>query len=733
MKDYYDLKPNILDNDIESCIRDRHLYYYLLSIEEHTAFLPFIWNKAIESLSSISSKSNDSIQDILLDIEKLITFRNQISNHYKTIDNTAYSIDTQRYIMQHYAPFYRIDACWLSGSISLKDACRNYGSILLKSHAEIAGNGHVEKSHAFLFEQHAAAYHINFLPVYSDAYAADIQIEDYAFSLPTFLLALSQFPTLLLPEILGANLLMSLMNFPFLLPTCEVKSSSFLKMKASTTEKLIHNAVQAIQAYINLDTNRSMITRIERGFMATLSMYERFHIHLKQTILNANKFSAQSKMLSIVEKIGTQARGYHKRGEIGGKPIDEWFDPDNFSGENILTALANSRYIKPGYPEKSPFLTHITSPSGPMFRIFSDEELKIINKWILSLDKDHVSPDHHGENHNKIKMDDKAFSPTTINQSEIIQASKQKYGRCTLQELYYYLLNIDQYPDLYPIAKIFTSRWLKRHSTKLSSGDCALPFKTYHHEKLDAWLTQQHEKQVSSYLPLKGCPDEKKADVIREATRIAPLTYIDGAWVRKMLSPSMVTTNVSSRLYHIYIDELGNGDLNLHHGNIYRRLMKDMGIELPDFDTREFSQSPHFDEDDFQVPVYWLAISLFPKTFLPEILGLNLAMELSGIGGEYRRSGDILKHYGFSAQFTAIHNTIDNIVSGHTAWSIEAIKLHLDDVFQKSGRRIVQEHWYRIWTGYRSLTPPKGIYSYGIAKLARLFHKQESHEIAHAL
>jgi hypothetical protein len=81
-------------------------------------------------------------------------------------------------------------------------------------------------------------------------------------------------------------------------------------------------------------------------------------------------------------------------------------------------------------------------------------------------------------------------------------------------------------------------------------------------------------------------------------------------------------------------------------------------------------------------------------------------MELSGVGGEYRRSADVLRHYGFSSMFTDLHNTIDNVVSGHTAWAIEAIKQHLDDILQKGGEQELAKHWERLWVGYRSLTPP---------------------------
>ena len=189
--------------------------------------------------------------------------------------------------------------------------------------------------------------------------------------------------------------------------------------------------------------------------------------------------------------------------------------------------------------------------------------------------------------------------------------------------------------------------------------------------------------------------------------QLSPLTRIDGAWLRAFTAPAWVNTRVGGLLYHIYADELGNGNIEEHHGNIYRDLVESMGFEWAEFSDEAFANDTVFNDSSFEVPVFWLSISLFPKQFLPEILGLNLAMELSGVGGEYRRSGDVLAYYGYSSQFTALHNSIDNIVTGHTAWAVNAIKYHMDDISVLGGKLEVAQHWRRIWTGYRALQLPR--------------------------
>ena len=91
---------------------------------------------------------------------------------------------------------------------------------------------------------------------------------------------------------------------------------------------------------------------------------------------------------------------------------------------------------------------------------------------------------------------------------------------------------------------------------------------------------------------------------------------------------------------------------------------------------------------------------MFPKTFLPEIIGVNLAIELSGLGRDYMLMIDELTYWNFNPYYFSLHLTIDNIASGHTAVSIEAVELYLDQVLATNGQEAVQREWERIWTGY---------------------------------
>jgi hypothetical protein len=77
-------------------------------------------------------------------------------------------------------------------------------------------------------------------------------------------------------------------------------------------------------------------------------------------------------------------------------------------------------------------------------------------------------------------------------------------------------------------------------------------------------------------------------------------------------------------------------------------------------------------------------------------------MELSGVGGSYRAAQKFMKHYRFPTIFVDLHNTIDNVSTGHSAWAADAIDEHMREVTEIGDPNA---EWLRIRTGYESLAP----------------------------
>ena len=101
-----------------------------------------------------------------------------------------------------------------------------------------------------------------------------------------------------------------------------------------------------------------------------------------------------------------------------------------------------------------------------------------------------------------------------------------------------------------------------------------------------------------------------------------PFHLTDGAWLRGVQQGPM--SSIQSKLFSIYIDELGNGDVEQNHCNVYLDVLESLGLKIPPITSREFVDQQSILEISFKKPLLTLTTSLFPKTFEPEILGYTL-------------------------------------------------------------------------------------------------------------
>ena len=161
-------------------------------------------------------------------------------------------------------------------------------------------------------------------------------------------------------------------------------------------------------------------------------------------------------------------------------------------------------------------------------------------------------------------------------------------------------------------------------------------------------------------------------------------------------------------LVHVLVEEIGEGKPEEHHANIYRDLLAAMGDAAPPVDSWEFAKWPRLRDSSFDVPTLWLSISCFPRHFLPEILGLNLAVEIAGIGGPYMEARDTLRRFGYPTLFVDVHNAADNVAAGHSAWAMNAIKRYMDGEAERVGPHHLDHTWHRVWAGVRATLPQIG-------------------------
>lgn len=273
------------------------------------------------------------------------------------------------------------------------------------------------------------------------------------------------------------------------------------------------------------------------------------------------------------------------------------------------------------------------------------------------------------------------------------------------REYFYYLMNIEAYPNFLPKAKDLAQKFLKNAQDLLDQNDSSLlphyPRFTYSRETFIQRLDEIY-KDLAKLVddPLPNDDDnifKTKDDMIERLRQFAPLNQTDGVWVRNVAKTGPID-KVSALLFCVWMDEIGNGNPEHNHANVYTNLLEKNNIKLPPVTSSDYANNLDLLDSAFTVPVFELAISQFTKEFYPEILGMTLYLEWEVLGTW--PTVKLLNKFKIDSHFYKLHIAIDNAANGHGAKARQAIELYLDEVLERDGAEEVQIRWKRIWNGY---------------------------------
>lgn len=280
------------------------------------------------------------------------------------------------------------------------------------------------------------------------------------------------------------------------------------------------------------------------------------------------------------------------------------------------------------------------------------------------------------------------------------------------KDMYYKVQNLEDFPDILPAAKHLLLSFLEQGllmARYKPQSRSILDIKEYDPVALDKFLEAERQDvsdEFESYVRRRKAGSGPELFTTREEAsqwlkRMAPLNYIDGAWlcrIHKITTP-FALRGVTKDTWQTFSEELGDGDLQKNHVLLYRDLLRDVGVLLPDGDTVDFIH-PRQGLDDEQIwrsSIGQLLISLFPNDFLPEILGLNLHFESLAVTG--LKANKELPEFGISPYYFTLHISIDNADSGHSAMALATI-IRFMDLIRETGLMDCQKTWKRIQAGY---------------------------------
>tara|TARA_A100000171_G_C2135245_1_gene149689 strand:+ start:488 stop:1537 length:1050 start_codon:yes stop_codon:yes gene_type:complete len=277
--------------------------------------------------------------------------------------------------------------------------------------------------------------------------------------------------------------------------------------------------------------------------------------------------------------------------------------------------------------------------------------------------------------------------------------------------LFYYFLNTERYPEVLPYAKKMALDCFSdaEHYMQEDHPESDFPevciFFPYDPDIFDQKVISHWQTMMKTVLDdwvKEGCPNkwyshtrEHLEDFLLQE---APFHLTDGAWLRGS-NPVGTIDSVDAALISVYFDELGNGDVAMNHCNVYNENLKSIGIHMPQVYKRSFIEQRNLLDGSFVSPTFALAVSLFPRTFKPEIIGMTLWLELSS-AALHAPQAKILEKYSLSSLFSKLHTAVDNPTCGHSYLAKEAVKDYLSEILKVEGKASMTEHWKRIWRGY---------------------------------
>ncbi len=604
------------------------------------------------------------------------------------------------------SPVILTEPCWLQAISQAATSDNPFAVKLMAVYLNLTRGEHCKA----LYQGQLLSAGLEAPALHTWAFAKQTAISDCMFDFAALQLALAHNPRVFFPEIMGFTLAFC-RSHSFIAPFFIDRPVEFFTIRQTLPSSQLPYIISVIEDYLQLFAAQAdhLWSRIQSGFWLYQRHDDLCYQHLNRQL--ENPLSITQALANVLQHKAPNAVGHHGKIWLGDKPLDDWFKQVPFDSENFLSTLKASPYIDTDNSAASRLLKLIEF-NGPMFGVFNEAEKTLLTTWIKEGNEETQAKPH--STIESTQQPEPANAKTIVKYSPAIDekpGSDIAYSSLNNRELYYYLVNADLFP-----AVSATAAMRVKHVLRLAKLFNRLPFRKYSHQAFENYIDSLYQHEVNTYQPLQATPKLSRETYLWGIEQFAPTILTDGCWLQHSSQLSFYSNHaIGAILFKIYEDECGNGILEQNHPYIYRQLLNSVDIKLPPIHSRAFIEHPGFLNSAFDIPVYLLAISKFPSRFLPELLGLNMAIELSGLGKVYLRLSQELSFWGINPAIVDVHISIDNLASGHADLAKNAIQLYLDEIAACYGEQTMQNHWRRIHTGYCSLQQASTRFKYALA------------------
>ncbi|GAB3998641.1 hypothetical protein GCM10029992_25000 [Glycomyces albus] len=392
---------------------------------------------------------------------------------------------------------------------------------------------------------------------------------------------------------------------------------------------------QTLELYRSLcadsDTGEDDWARLRRAIAAVAAVEEECLDMADEFASWVEGQSIDDKVAAIIARHMPFAGKQHKQVKIGGRLLTDWFaDPERADLAGFLEALRASRQVRPRADGTVRFLEAIKF-GGPMFGIFDAEEAAVLAEWVEAVGAGgpgeiRLSPNKAGDAAAHRWHDRIASGPAPGRL--VLEAP----GRVDDRELFYRLVNVEQFPNVLPPARERAEQGLTEAEVLFEHGQNGrYTDASWFEYSPEALLARAEEiywrKLVEPYRRLDSIPDRDEVVFGQKLTAFGSL--VDGAWVHRVGGLGRYDRRADGMLLGIYADEMGRGDVAKNHITLIRRVLESMDIRLPHIRSEAFKDQAEL-PDIYAFPIHQLSLALFPDSSTTRSSDTTSASRCSG-------------------------------------------------------------------------------------------------------
>ncbi len=400
-------RGNLTDSQFEfEEVTEREYFYILMNIDSHQQFLPQIRRLAQKYLNESWLAQDDSafpnmyrffdytpeaFDERMQYIYDRLVFDYENYDVIKDLEKFPRKFIIER--AKQSAPFNLVDGAWIQ-NVAKAGPIDEVRSGLFSIWADEAGNGIVEHNHSNVYRDYLHGLGIYMPETSSRAFVDQKDIWDESFSNPVMQLAISQFPNELLPEIIGMTLYLEWEATPTLSQYVELLKKRHIDPHFYSLHVAIDNiasghgaiAKDIVKIYLDKirreageETVSQVWKRIWNGYLCFLVTGTVGDMLLRiRDKFDESPEARRKRMIDLIKKKAPVAKTAH------GKAWDGELNKSFENPEGLLEKLISQNLIVPGQPENSPFL-ELLNFQGPMYKVFTEQEVEVIRDYILSL------------------------------------------------------------------------------------------------------------------------------------------------------------------------------------------------------------------------------------------------------------------------------------------------------------------------------------------------------------